>query len=268
MPYFWSSVALATALRATILEATALENTPVRESFTAKKTETVEPNGELIQGQTSTTESKIKTLTEAEIKTITSTTAKIGIKTSTRTPQSDLGILLIDMQDDFLQEIDEDEKAREIPRMQEVLNYAGKRQVPIVVLEYRGHGETIEALKREIISLPTDIRYIVKNGDDGFYQTPLAEHLEQLGVKDLILMGVNATGCVKTTAYGALKNGFGIITSRDVIAQPSSWVDDQKYEGAEGTVWFQKKGRLANDYRNLLRIIAESSRSKRRLNTN
>ena len=190
-------------------------------------------------------------------KVITSTAAE-RISSS----YSDVAVLLIDMQKDFLQNIDWKERKREQPNILEVLAQAGNYHTPVVVLEYNGHRQTIEVLKRKIISLPTDIRYIVKSGDDGFYQTSLSAHLKQIGVKDIILMGINATGCVKTTAVGALENGFGIITSRDVIAQPSSWVDDEKYEGAEGSRWFQRKGRLADNYRDLLKIISESSPQK------
>ncbi|HLC81968.1 MAG TPA: isochorismatase family cysteine hydrolase [Candidatus Nanoarchaeia archaeon] len=197
--------------------------------------------------------------TKPIIKTETSTRSEIETIVSVSSPHSNLGILLIDMQDDFLQEISEAEKAREIPRIIKVLNYAGNRRIPIVILEYDGNGQTIDVLRREIISLRTDVRYIVKSSDDGFYQTSLADHLKQLQVKDLILMGINATGCVKTTGAGALNHGFSIITSRDVIAQPPSWVDDQKDEGIEGARWYQREGQLVNNYHELLKICERNA---------
>ena len=69
-------------------------------------------------------------------------------------------------------------------------------------------------------------------------------------------MGINATGCVMRTAESALNHGFRIFTSLDLIAQPSSWVDDQD-EGKEGSVWYKKHGTLAKDHHDLLRIISE-----------
>ena len=165
-------------------------------------------------------------------------------------------MLLIDMQDDFLEDIDAREKEREIPNMLRVLEYAGDHKIPLIVLEYKGHEPTIKELRQKIDSLPTTVIYITKLDDSGFYNTGLEARLKNLRINNLVLMGINATGCVMRTAESALNHGFRIFTSLDLIAQPSSWVDDQD-EGKEGSVWYKKHGTLAKDHHDLLRIISE-----------
>lgn len=47
-------------------------------------------------------------------------------------------------------------------------------------------------------------------------------------------MGNNASACVKRTASGAIKEGFNIITSNDVI--------DGKHNDNNSIPWYREKG--------------------------
>src|SRR3989344_1353907 len=165
------------------------------------------------------------------------------------------GVVLIDMQDSFLREIDPEEKDREIPNMLQVLEAADINCVPVIVLEYAGHGPTVGILKDKLDSLNTPVAYITKKTDDGFYQTEMSETLRALDIDELVLMGIYASACVLSTGQGALEHGFRISTSRDLIANPQG-VPFIQMKGPEGSTWYQIKGAMRNNHAEIIRTIS------------
>jgi len=168
--------------------------------------------------------------------------------------QNNLAILLIDMQDMFMEDIDPEELNEEMQYQLAVIDYAKEHNVPVVVLEYFGHEETTSVLRKAVDGLENVITF-TKWRDDGFEDKDvltnkgLAEYLHGQGVKTLILMGVKASACVRSTGEGALDNGFGIMTSKQLIADPPYW----NYE--ESLFWFRENGIYRDDYKDLLELV-------------
>ncbi len=177
------------------------------------------------------------------------------IITSTSVRYNPVGLLLIDMQAPFLRNIDNYEQKRQLPNILRVLEYAGQHKIPVIVLEYYGEGPTVPILKEKLETLTTEVLYLQKNHNDGFKDTELADLLEERKIKTVVLMGINATACVKATGEGAIRSGLKIVTSTDLIANPpDSWISYEN--GLEGSRWYRKYGILARNHQELLRKIS------------
>ncbi len=175
-----------------------------------------------------------------------------------------LAVLLIDMQDFFLKEVSEEEKKSEIPYQLEVLDYCKDNNIPVFVLEYLECGETTRILKEKVDSLPVK-EYVTKSRNDGFFKTNLETKLRSYGIESILLIGVNASGCVKETAEGAIRAGFKIMTSKDLIADPEWYVTEEfiiNKNGGHGksdnsAPWYKEYGIYRDDYKELLRLIKQ-----------
>lgn len=159
-----------------------------------------------------------------------------------------LAVLVIDMQDFWLSDVDKKELETELPYQAEVLDYCKSNNIPVFVIEYRDCGPTTDYLKKKIDLLPKK-DYVTKSSQSAFENTDLEKKLKTAGVDTLILMGVYSSNCVKGTAKSALKSGFIIATSKDLIA-------DEKYHHREEEVeWYKEKGVYKDSYKELLNMI-------------
>lgn len=155
-----------------------------------------------------------------------------------------LVVILVDMQEYFLQNIDLLKRAKIINEQIKVIWFCIKNNIPIVVLEYRRCGPTINQLLSEIKKVPIN-KFVLKDYDNGFDETGLEEILNDLGGKNLLFMGVNANVCVRLTAEGALIRNFKIISSDDLITGPKHQNDH--------TEWYIKNGVYFNSTEELLK---------------
>lgn len=170
-----------------------------------------------------------------------------------------LAVLLIDMQEYFLEDICDEEKAREVPYQLEVLDYCKKENVPVLVLEYEGCGQTISILKEKVDSLEKK-DYIKKKHDDGFIDTDLAEKLRKNDIEIVLLMGIYASACVLQTGQGAISEGFKIITSKDLIANPKPiprYIYNPSELSNESIDWYKANGTYVDNYKDLLDLISK-----------
>ncbi len=155
-------------------------------------------------------------------------------------PDPRFGVLLIDMQDFFLEELSDSDRRRIIESQGEVLEHCAAKDIPVAVVEYEWHrynaDRTIPKLRKRVLEVPRH-RYLRKDSDDCFLYTRLDETLREWGVRHSFLMGVNASACVMVTGRSALRHGFKIATSSDVIADQASC----KY--TESSIeWYRKNG--------------------------
>jgi nicotinamidase-related amidase len=60
--------------------------------------------------------------------------------------------------------------------------------------------------------------FVLKPRNSGFFQTPLAVLLEDLGVKRVVLAGLTTDNCVLFTANDAHLRGLGIVVAADCVA--------------------------------------------------
>ena len=147
--------------------------------------------------------------------------------------KDELVVILIDMQHLFIKNLKRKNRKRIIANQIFVIRWCVQENIPIVVLEYRGWGETINVLTKELEKVRNMI-IITKPYDNGFSYTDLKCILNKRNAKNLFLMGINASACVKRTARGAVEEGFSIITSDDVI--------DGKHNDDNSIPWYRENG--------------------------
>lgn len=145
--------------------------------------------------------------------------------------------LLIDMQSLILKHVPEYEQTKIIDNQIGVLGACSLMDVPLVVLELNPHllGETIESLKYQVKQVPRHI-YVRRRYNDSFRDTDLDHQLKQFLATHLLLMGINASYCVKETAMSALERDYNIVTSEGLIG-------DATYRRKYGSMlWFMSNG--------------------------
>ncbi len=154
---------------------------------------------------------------------------------------SNFVVVIIDMQDFFLRRFDAVVRKEVVANQQDIIDFCNKNGVPVVLVEYegKGRGRTLSVLRNRIKkSLLVDV--ISKPNNSAFRDTDLEGLMKELKVRSMVLMGINASGCVQDTAIGALRRGYKIVTSRGVIA--SSSVRDKYLNTSKK--WYSKKGKF------------------------
>jgi nicotinamidase-related amidase len=131
-----------------------------------------------------------------------------------------IAVLLIDMQDCFVSYLRKGEKERIVPNQIEVIRKCQKNNIPIVVFELvpEKYGHTINELISVLKENGERIKIIQKEHNCCFYETSLDMYLQSIGIKKLLLMGINADCCVKETAESAKNLGYQIVTSNSLIS--------------------------------------------------
>ncbi len=144
--------------------------------------------------------------------------------------------VLVDMQEKFLGEIEEQESIHMVLSQLKVLYYCSRFDLPVLVFEYEGDGTTIFPLNEAVTAVPRH-RVLTKVDDDGFVNPEATSVLQEWNVAEIYLMGINASFCVQETAVGGLKNGFKIVTADRLIADP------KHYRVNKDRKWFEKHGK-------------------------
>jgi nicotinamidase-related amidase len=146
-----------------------------------------------------------------------------------------LGILLIDMQDYFINQNLPKEIEQLISAQKRLLNFASENQIPIFALEYQSvkekYGITSKELKEELQR--NKVYFISKYEDNGFLSRDsiimgdisgkdhqnleLIKALQREQIKNLILTGINKDACVLKTAEGAKERKYEIFTSEELM---------------------------------------------------
>jgi nicotinamidase-related amidase len=176
---------------------------------------------------------------------------------------SNLGILVIDMQDRFLRR-SIFERAELIRNQIKLIAPAKSKEIPFFVMEYTCATKTIEKLRRpleEVNSIfikkyndnafikiedplgdpvyntdpDTLLHHFLCNGVDYknyLQESELENKLKEKEITDLILTGINKYGCVLSTAREAKKRKYNLITSNELL--------NQKYDyHEEGEEWYK-----------------------------
>jgi hypothetical protein len=133
---------------------------------------------------------------------------------------------------------------RMIKRQEKMLEDCISLNIPIGLVERKGKGETIPSLKKIWYdSFPKiDIK---KDHQSAFENTPLEEDLEEIGVKNIILIGINAKACVWESAKEGLAKGFKVFTSPDLIDNTcGSSTRTEYWWYSQNGVWVKKRKKL------------------------
>ncbi|WON77441.1 cysteine hydrolase [Serratia sp. UGAL515B_01] len=80
---------------------------------------------------------------------------------------------------------------------------------------------------------PSDL-VVIKGRDSGFYETTLDETLQKLGVKTVVVTGLQTHVCVQTTAADAFFRGYNVWVPDDCVFSPTSEDTDRALEWLAG----------------------------------
>ncbi len=131
-----------------------------------------------------------------------------------------LALIITDMQDFFLKNLQPSIQNKLIENQKVVIEFCMKNNIPIIILEYKAGGKlrgaTTSSLHKIIKGNLLEI--ILKENNGGFTKTNLDLILKNLKVSQIILLGLNANGCIQDTAIGALHRGYEVITAQGLIA--------------------------------------------------
>ncbi|MFC1690997.1 cysteine hydrolase family protein [Nanoarchaeota archaeon] len=159
------------------------------------------------------------------------------------------GVILVDLQEGFLEKISREELKQELPYIVEVLQHCADNYIPVAALEFQGYGRTIQVLRNEIEKVPQN-EYFTKYKRNGFTNSMLAAQLNEWDVNFVFLMGAFASGCVVDTAGGALDSGLGIATSRNVILDEANFPDKLMID-----FYFKQKGLYSDNHRDFFQYM-------------
>lgn len=152
------------------------------------------------------------------------------------------GIVVVDMQKEFLSTHNPDWVERMVRAQRGVLKTASELDYPIILVEYGGYGETISEITSMARMAPRH-RIVKKNTSDGFNTTNLRESLREFGVECIGFMGVYATACVQATANTANNLGIDFIVS-DMLMSDSVGHDGSRGDRSNispwGVEWYKK----------------------------
>jgi len=137
--------------------------------------------------------------------------------------KNNTAVIIVDMQDFFLDNYTPKNKELLITNQIKIVELCVKNKLPFVILEYkcRGifRGKLIQKLDKMIKN--TCRETIIKESNSGFTDTNLDLILNNLKIKKILLLGINANGCVQDTAIGAIRRGYKVITAHGIIASSS-----------------------------------------------
>ena len=126
-----------------------------------------------------------------------------------------------------------------ILKQRDLIRLAKTSQIPIILVEYRGSGNTLSDLTDEIGNYSKKFIFIKPlNGMFDHWNTALEiiSYLHNNNVTDLIMTGVHGSYCVQQSIEGALKNGYQV------------WADPQaiiEFDGLDSTYPYHFKNRLS-----------------------
>ena len=162
--------------------------------------------------------------------------------------KNDLAVLLIDMQEPFLEMVNQTEFNEELAYQQAVLDYCKDNNVPVIVVNFRDQGPLIPELKYKVDQLKFKDE-VIKPSVSGFHDTDLNIKLIGMGIKRVLLMGVYASACVRGTAEDAVERNYQIMASTQLMA------DHETFGNNESIEWYKRHGIYADNYKDLLRLI-------------
>lgn len=169
---------------------------------------------------------------------------------------SDLAVMLIDMQKSFFNGVYSSERERLEKSQLQVIKHCYTHNIPIIHVEYINHGKTISKIQRALAKTSTIL--ILKSAPDVFSENGLGSIIrDKLQRNTLFLMGLYASECVYSSGWAAKDLGFEVITAEDVIADHMDTAHNI-LEGREISLesfYNQKNIKLYNSYKDFFNII-------------
>lgn len=135
---------------------------------------------------------------------------------------SNLGVLIVDMQIRFINEINNDDKEDSLIENQEnILNYFDKKLIPVCLISRSGIGKNLPSIENIVNNFKNKL-ICEKFENDAFTNPLVYRFFNNHNVKNLLIMGLNASVCVKETSITAKRLNYNIFTSSRLIADYGS----------------------------------------------
>ena len=161
-------------------------------------------------------------------------------------------MVVVDMQDCFLKNVNSAVQKELFNNQGMVLDWCYEEHIPVIFLEYSdkqvSRGKTSSLLSTRVDGKQTHV--ILKDSNSGFVNTHLDTVLRQHKVNQIIIMGINANGCVQDTAIGALRRKFQVITASGIIV--NSYTLDMKLT-PNNKSWYLKNTRFFDTAEDLIK---------------
>lgn len=137
-----------------------------------------------------------------------------------------LGVLVVDMQVSFVNQLfSEGEEELLIESSEIILNIAKKKNLPSILVEFQSKQVTPGNTIPEIFDLFKKLnnKLILEKQENSAFSNPLVHRFFQNNnVKNLIVIGLNASICVKESCISARSLNYEIYTSSRLISDYAS----------------------------------------------
>lgn len=166
---------------------------------------------------------------------------------------NNLGVILVDMQDFFLQHFSSDIRKKLIKNHIELINYCALNKIPIIVTEYKCGGVSRGGITKKLRESlqKTHMEKVIKLNNGGFTKTDLEQILKKLKIKNLMIIGVNANACVQDTVIGALNRGYKVFTVQNLMASRSKTPFKLSHKNKK---WYEKNTILVKNLDSLKKL--------------
>ena len=144
-----------------------------------------------------------------------------------------IGIVIVDMQDEFLSNVRESDVEALVGNQERLLQIASDHDYPVAIVQTPGYGllnERVRNASRGVLRT----KYVEKQSHSGFNGTDLESHLVDWNSKVFIPSGVNSTKCVYDTVQDGIMRGFDVIASPLLMAAEN---EEMKYVPARNTAY-------------------------------
>lgn len=143
--------------------------------------------------------------------------------------ETDLAILVIDMQMEFIAALRPGSAKPLIKAQRSLLREAKKWDIPIITVEYFGSRSTVADLRRPLRK-NTRHRRVLKGSECGFCGTGLASQLKRMGVRHVLVTGINARACVSATVRCAMRKGFEVYSGSTLLSDVAQTPSDGDFQ--------------------------------------
>ncbi len=162
------------------------------------------------------------------------------------------GIMVIDMQDWYLNTWDVAKRNTLIRSQINVLKYGVKNDIPIIGVRMRYELSIIPEILDVIRAAPRFLEYpkIANSAFSSDNYSPLDDLIgEKYGIKKLFMMGINAGSCFIGTARDAVELDYRVATSPELTDN----CPHPTCESKESVLhWFEKRNGLVSPYTKLI----------------
>jgi nicotinamidase-related amidase len=138
--------------------------------------------------------------------------------------KSDLGLVIVDVQEYFLENLSPDDYIRLIRGLQDMVSVSALNDYPVMVVEDIVGSHTHDYIRSSLAFVQKQ-KTVDKLYDDAFVNDSNYEVIEDWGIDRVIVSGLYAPACVLSTVKGAQKRGLHTIVIDQLVAdrKNSSW---------------------------------------------